>query len=177
VRRAVVKTAVGRAEALSHKEDWDRAAALLDLARELVDPADTHRRDQLTAQLAAMLTTRGIAVFNEDSSTVATACQDLARAVELSPHLLRARRNLGALLRVMALERFDQRDYLGAAPLLRDAIDQFEHGLADRPGDPEFAEWRDRAAADLNVVFRVLAGTSQHRGRTPRGAREGSPST
>jgi tetratricopeptide (TPR) repeat protein len=165
VRQAVVDTAVGRAEALSHKEDWGRAVALLDLAVELVDPVETHRRDQLVTQLAAMLTTRGITTFNADASTVATACQDLARAVELSPHLLRARRNLGALLRVMALERFDQRDYLGAAPLLREAIEQFEHGLTDKPGDPEFTEWRDRAGADLNVVFRVLAGANHGRRR------------
>ncbi|GAA2786150.1 hypothetical protein [Saccharopolyspora taberi] len=154
VRRLVADTALGRAEACARKENWTDAVAVLDAALDVVGTGDADLRDRLTTRLAAMLTTRGVETFNKDQNAARAAHDDLRRAVELSPHLLRSRLNLGLILRARAYDELRERDVRQALHLLNEAIQQFELGLAGRPGHERLRAERDRTREERNGLVR-----------------------
>ncbi|GDY31981.1 tetratricopeptide repeat protein [Gandjariella thermophila] len=158
VLRIVVDTAVGRAEALSRKKNWTGAIDVLDAARTVVGSGAPAEAERLIAQLASLLTTRGIDAVNKDRGNARAAHADLTRALRLAPQLIRARRNLGLLLRIMAHDRLEARDFLEAVQLLSESVQQFDRALADKPGHPELREERETAWSELQALVRALGG-------------------
>ncbi|MFC9428328.1 hypothetical protein [Streptomyces sp. NPDC056987] len=156
VRRTVVDAALGRADALHRKKKGDDAITVLDAALGAVGGRDPAQRERVVTQLSQALTTRAILTVNEDSSRTAPARADLARAVELNPRSVRARLNLGIVLRIAAFEALDAGDISVLVELLTKSVEQFDLALLDRPGDPRLLEERTAASQSLNQVFAGL---------------------
>ncbi|MFD5749670.1 hypothetical protein [Streptomyces sp. NPDC127033] len=156
VRRTVVDAALGRADALHRKKKGDDAITVLDAALGAVGGRDPAQRERVITQLSQALTTRAILTVNEDNSRTAPARADLARAVELNPRSVRARLNLGIVLRIAAFEALDAGDLSVLVELLTKAVEQFDLALLDRPGDPRLLEERTAASQSLNQVFAGL---------------------
>ncbi|MEV7871017.1 tetratricopeptide repeat protein [Streptomyces sp. NPDC088124] len=156
VRRTVVDAALGRADVLHRKKKGDDAITVLDAALSAVGGRDPAQRERVVTHLSQALTTRAILTVNEDSSRTAPARADLVRAVELNPRSVRARLNLGIVLRIAAFEALDAGDISVLVELLTKAVEQFDLALLDRPDDPRILEERTAASQSLNQVFAGL---------------------
>lgn len=157
ILRVAVDDALGRAKALAGKHDGTDAIAVLDAVLTVIPAPDATERDRVTHILARWLNFRGVQAFNADGPTVG-ARADLTRAVALGPHLPLPRLNLGMVLYAAAHDALAASDIPQGVQLLRAAITEFEHGLANRPDDPEFTRQLEQARSRLGVVLDRYAG-------------------
>src|SRR5207248_6611301 len=118
--------------------------------------------ERLNGQLATLLASRGIRAGNAEPARMADAAADLRRAIEVNPHLRRARVNLPVALRELALDRVGRGDPVAALDLLRESVRVLEAGLADEPGQPELLTALGIARADLQdltaELLRLISG-------------------
>ena len=159
VQDAVADMALGRAAALERADRLDDAIALIDEARRHCGGVAGER---LNGQLATLLASRGIRAGNAEPARMADAAADLRRAIEVNPHLRRARVNLPVALRELALDRVGRGDPVAALDLLRESVRVLEAGLADEPGQPELLTALGIARADLQdltaELLRLISG-------------------
>ncbi|GAA4744748.1 hypothetical protein [Actinomycetospora chibensis] len=153
----VTATVLGRVAALSRGSRWAEAVDLLNVAFELVPETAVEEREQVQVRLSSLLTTRGIDVYNADQSQIELASADLHRAIELSPHQIRPRQNLGRILRNSALDRRRKGDVAGALEDLEQSIEQFEQALVVRPGHRPLVDELDLAHHSLDSLLGALA--------------------
>jgi cellulose synthase operon protein C len=153
ILRVAVDDALGRAKSLTSKQNWADAIAVLEAVLIVIPASDSAERDRVTHVLALLLNTRGVRRFREDRTRAESACADLRRAVALSPHLKAPRLNLGVVLRAIAYRALDTGERTEGIGLLREAVDQFELGLAARPGDRELRGEVDGTRADLDIAL------------------------
>lgn len=155
-------TALGRAETLLRRRDLDGAIEVLQAVMPLLRPSDNPYRDRVTTRLSHLHGQRGVKLANDGDEHAAR--RDLERAVELAPHQIGPRRNLGVVLqneaaRLLALDSHvppSASDMLRALDYLRDSSEQFRAGLRVQPGHPELRDHladNDRLQSLLTAVI------------------------
>lgn len=149
-RRAIVDTALGRAETLHRADDLSGATEVLDLVYGLIDETG---RERVRGRLAALLTDRGIHAANDDPQSLERPAADLRRAVELNPHHLRAQTNLGVVLRLLAALRIRAGRVGDGIALLHETSDRLETALEHHAGNEELEEMRRDVLADLHRLL------------------------
>ncbi|AXK36747.1 hypothetical protein DVA86_33520 [Streptomyces armeniacus] len=142
----IAEMALGRAETLHRAESLDAAVAVLETAHDLLDGDEKGR---VQGQLAAALTDRGIIAANNDPQRLEQPAEDLRRAADLNPHLLRAQLNLGIVLRVLGSYRMRDRRLADALALLQEAIDRLNQTLRRSPGNEEVERLLEETLADM----------------------------
>jgi tetratricopeptide (TPR) repeat protein len=149
----IAEMALGRGSVLARHDRHDEAVKLLDAAGPYADRTD---RNRLDGSLATILTTRGIRTANAHPDRLTDAAADLRRAVQLNPHLRRARTNLAFALQGLAVVQVRQQRILQAVYLLEEARNVLADGLVDEPANEEWRTAYADALKALELVRRAL---------------------
>lgn len=130
VKAIVAGSAASWAGAAKRSGRLDDAVTVLEQAGPLVED------DQLSGELARLLTDRGVKAGNDHRWSDATT--DLQRALKLNPHLPRTRTNLVTALRGAAFEALTSGEEARASELLEEAAGHLESGLELDEGNEEW---------------------------------------
>jgi tetratricopeptide (TPR) repeat protein len=107
-------------------------------------------RDRVASWLASLLTDRGVRAANENLITVTD--DDLRRAVELDPHLIRARHSLCVVLRNGLVPLLEQGQVPEALRVLREVTDLLNEGLRLAPGNQELTQLLDKVTLECDQL-------------------------
>jgi tetratricopeptide (TPR) repeat protein len=169
IQQRITELALGRADTLNRRDKLAEAIPVLEAAL----PALTGpHRDRVAGQLANLFANRGIRAANENMANAAAAMADLRRAMDLNPHLIRARSSLGVLVFNSAMDMLKRasKDMPSAYRLLKDAmgvlgtvVDLMDEGLRDVPGQRELTELRSAAVKERDAITATVAVVEAHR--------------
>jgi tetratricopeptide (TPR) repeat protein len=146
--RQIVDTVLGRAKALQKRDRSAAAITLLEAAERVL--GDSPAREELSSELAQLLTDRGVLAANH--GRLDQGLEDLRRAAQCSPHASRPWINLSRVLQRLADQRRDRGDHAGEYELLRQAKHMLEDAGPEMSGIPQFAQELVSVRRELRAV-------------------------
>ncbi|THV39838.1 hypothetical protein [Glycomyces buryatensis] len=166
----MTETALGRAETLSRRRKLDEPINLLEAVLPLLSSRDEPQRERVITRLSDLLGQRGVGKANDGKER--SARKDLERAVELAPHQIGPRRNLGVVLQNTAAKRLNldstvrpsESALWEAVGLLDQSAEQFRAGLRIQPRHPEVTELLAESEKLHVLISTVLGGGRPRRG-------------